>query len=64
MAMRFTYVSFILQGVNNGQAIKSEAVYYRHSRDTTDVTSTELRMWKIDTYHGQASGIFSIFQTL
>lgn len=44
--------------MNNGQAIKSEAVWYRQSQDPSDVASTYLRMQLLDQYHGQASGIF------
>jgi hypothetical protein len=54
-----TSTSLWTHGVNNGQAIKSEAVYYRQSKDKTDVDSSNTRVQKLDEYHGQASGIFS-----
>jgi hypothetical protein len=45
-------------GVNIGQAIKSEAVWYRRSADLTDAASTYIRMEKLDTFHGVPSGMF------
>lgn len=45
-------------GVNNGQALKSEAVAYRFSHDSSDLDSTRSRSTMIDQYHGRASGIF------
>lgn len=45
-------------GVNNGQAIKSEGVWYRQSHQDSDSQSSHVRMAKLDKYHGQASGIF------
>ena len=51
-------------GVNNGQALKSAAVQYRASHNTSDIESTYLRMHNMDKYHGQASGIFSCDECL
>lgn len=45
-------------GVNNGQAIKSGAVYYRFSGDQLGVTSSHKRMQLYDQYHGVPSGVF------
>jgi hypothetical protein len=44
--------------VNIGQALKSEALWYRRSQDLTDVASTNIRLEKLDTYHGVPSGMF------
>ena len=46
-------------GVNNAQAFKSAAVWYRY--DSSNETLTELslkRLFKMDEYHGQATGMF------
>eukprot|EP00823_Brevimastigomonas_motovehiculus_P005341 TRINITY_DN3928_c0_g1_i1.p1 TRINITY_DN3928_c0_g1~~TRINITY_DN3928_c0_g1_i1.p1 ORF type:complete len:562 (+),score=95.96 TRINITY_DN3928_c0_g1_i1:528-2213(+) len=51
--------SLLTHGVNNGQAIKGEAVWYRQSKEQSAIDSTYERIEKLDTYHGQASGIFS-----
>jgi hypothetical protein len=48
----------LTHGVNIGQAIKSEAVWYRRSGDVTDIDSTYVRMNKLDKYHGVPSGMF------
>ena len=48
----------LTHGVNIGQAIKSEAVWFRRSHDLTDRDSTFIRMSKLDKYHGVASGMF------
>ena len=45
-------------GVNIGQALKSEAVWYRRSSDLTDAASTYIRLEKLDTYHGVPSGMY------
>jgi hypothetical protein len=45
-------------GVNVGQAIKSEAVAYRFSHDSTDLDSTRNRISMIEQYHGRSSGVF------
>lgn len=50
--------NMLTHGVNIGQAIKSEAVWYRRSQDLTDVDSTYIRMRKLDTYHGVPSGMY------
>lgn len=48
----------LTHGVNIGQAIKSEAVWYRRSGDVTDIDSTYIRMNKLDKFHGVPSGMF------
>ena len=54
-----TQATLFTHGVNNGQAIKSEGVWYRQSNDTSDYQSSYERMRLLDTYHGLASGIFA-----
>ena len=54
-----TKATLYTHGVNNGQAIKSGAVWYRQSNDTSDYQSCYERMRLLDTYHGLASGIFA-----
>jgi hypothetical protein len=51
-------LSLYTHGVNNGQAIKSGAVWYRQSGDRADWDSSYVRMQRLDKYHGQASGVF------
>lgn len=46
-------------GVNNGQALKSAGVWYRQSHNKSDWDSSYQRIKTLDTYHGQASGIFA-----
>ena len=48
----------LTHGVNIGQALKSEAVWWRRSHDETDVDSTFIRIRKLDTYHGAPSGMY------
>ncbi|KAJ6513379.1 hypothetical protein C8R45DRAFT_1068356 [Mycena sanguinolenta] len=50
-------VEIMGHGVNVGQAIKSEAVAYRYSHDTTDLDSTRTRIELIEQYHGRSSGV-------
>jgi hypothetical protein len=50
--------NMLTHGVNIGQAIKSEAVWYRRSQDETDADSTFIRMRKLDKYHGVPSGMY------
>jgi len=50
--------NMLTHGVNIGQAIKSEAVWYRRSQDETDADSTFIRMRKLDRFHGIPSGMF------
>jgi uncharacterized protein len=45
-------------GVNIGQALKSEAVWFRRSTDATDIDSTFIRLQKLDTFHGAVTGMF------
>lgn len=45
-------------GVNIGQAIKSEAVWFRRSQDLADAASTYIRIDKLDKYHGIPSGMY------
>eukprot|EP01113_Clastostelium_recurvatum_P003169 TRINITY_DN1137_c0_g1_i3.p1 TRINITY_DN1137_c0_g1~~TRINITY_DN1137_c0_g1_i3.p1 ORF type:complete len:891 (+),score=93.98 TRINITY_DN1137_c0_g1_i3:45-2675(+) len=51
-------------GVNNGQAIKSAAMWYRQSRNSSLVESSMQRHVMLDKYHGQASGIFACDECL
>ncbi|KAK0187694.1 hypothetical protein F5146DRAFT_1104624 [Armillaria mellea] len=46
-------------GVNNAEALKSEALAYRLTGDPADVQSTFDRLDMIYQYHGRASGTFS-----
>jgi hypothetical protein len=55
---RGSHPFFPYAGVNIGQALKSEAVWYRRSKDLTDVASTNIRLEKLDAYHGVPSGMF------
>lgn len=48
----------LTHGVNIGQALKSEAVWWRFSGDLDDVASTYIRIDKLDKYHGAPSGMF------
>ena len=45
-------------GVNNGQALKSTAVWYRQSHAVDDANFNYQRTELMDRYHGLASGIF------
>ncbi len=45
-------------GVNIGQALKSEALWFRRSQDDDDAASTYIRLAKLDKYHGAPSGMF------
>jgi hypothetical protein len=53
-----TPCNMLTHGVNIGQAIKSEAVWFRRSHDYSDADSTFIRMRKLDAYHGVPSGMF------
>eukprot|EP01118_Nematostelium_gracile_P018429 TRINITY_DN8182_c0_g2_i3.p1 TRINITY_DN8182_c0_g2~~TRINITY_DN8182_c0_g2_i3.p1 ORF type:complete len:660 (+),score=134.27 TRINITY_DN8182_c0_g2_i3:63-1982(+) len=64
LSFNYTNIGYETHGVNNGQAIKSSAVWYRFSQDPADKESTYLRIHMLDTYHGQASGIFSCSEHL
>ncbi|KAF9054822.1 hypothetical protein BJ165DRAFT_1382530 [Panaeolus papilionaceus] len=46
-------------GVNQGEALKSEAVAWRFTNDPTDIESTTTRIDLLYKYHGQASGTFA-----
>ncbi|KAF9026467.1 hypothetical protein BDZ89DRAFT_1102091 [Hymenopellis radicata] len=46
-------------GVNNGEAMKSEALAWRFTGDETDKDSTFERIRLLYTYHGRASGTYS-----
>ena len=48
----------LTHGVNIGQALKSEAVWFRFSQDDDDVASTFIRLLKLDKYHGAPYGLF------
>lgn len=56
--IRTYFTSYTSIGVNVGQAIKSEAVAFRYSHDSTDLDSTRNRIAMIEQYHGRSSGIF------
>ena len=45
--------------VNNAMALKSAAVWWRHSGDADDIAQSHERLDTIWRYHGQASGMFS-----
>ncbi|GLB38772.1 putative beta-L-arabinofuranosidase, GH127 [Lyophyllum shimeji] len=53
--------SFTMQthGVNNGEALKSEALAWRFTGDETDKQNTFDRIDMVYKYHGRASGTFS-----
>jgi DUF1680 family protein len=46
-------------GVNNGQAIKAGAVWYRVTGDPRDLQSSERAHHVLTTFHGQATGMFT-----
>ncbi|MBV9468371.1 MAG: glycoside hydrolase family 127 protein [Abitibacteriaceae bacterium] len=46
-------------GVNNGMAIKASGVWFRQSSDAKDRAAVFAALKNLDTYHGQASGVFS-----
>ena len=46
-------------GVNNGQAIKAGAVWYRVSGDPSDLQTSFNAAAVLSKYHGQATGMFS-----
>ena len=45
--------------VNNAMAIKTPGVWYRQSHDEADRASVYQILDMLDTYHGQASGVFA-----
>ena len=45
--------------VNNAMAVKSSGVWYRQSKDDGDRQSVYQTIETLDTYHGQATGVFS-----
>lgn len=51
--------SLATHGVNNGQALKSAAVWYRQSRNPDMESNSKFRIQVLDKYHGMPSGIFS-----
>ncbi|KAF8881189.1 hypothetical protein CPB85DRAFT_1340602 [Mucidula mucida] len=53
-----TFTSYT-HGVNNGEALKSEALAWRFTGDETDKDSTFERIRLLYTYHGRASGTYS-----
>jgi hypothetical protein len=53
-----SYCGLYSHGVNIGQALKSQAVYYRRSQDLTDVASSYIRLDKLDKYHGTPAAIY------
>ncbi|KAJ7451471.1 hypothetical protein B0H11DRAFT_313277 [Mycena galericulata] len=52
-------VNINFHGVNVGQAIKSEAVAYRYTHNTSDLDATRSRIAIIDEYHGRVSGVLA-----
>ncbi|KAF8074091.1 hypothetical protein FPV67DRAFT_786999 [Lyophyllum atratum] len=54
-----TALSQQTHGVNNAEALKSEALAWRFTGDATDKKSTFDRLDMIYKYHGRASGTFS-----
>lgn len=46
-------------GVNNAEALKEGAVWFRVSGDYAELDHTIYRQKLLDTYHGQSSGVFS-----
>ncbi|KAJ3711734.1 hypothetical protein C8R42DRAFT_334064 [Lentinula raphanica] len=46
-------------GVNTGEALKSEALAYRFTSDSSDIDSTWERIDLVYTYHGRESGTFA-----
>nr|GAT43967.1 predicted protein [Mycena chlorophos] len=52
-------VDIRFHGVNVAEAIKSEAVAYRYSHNSSDLTSTRQRISIIDEYHGRISGVLN-----
>ena len=50
---------YLDHGVNNGQAIKTHAIYARYSQDNDDYIAPYEHIAALDTYHGQATGMFS-----
>ncbi|KAL0570226.1 hypothetical protein V5O48_011734 [Marasmius crinis-equi] len=51
------HIDIKAHGVNVVQAIKSEAVAYRYTHDSTDLDSTRKRIDLIERYHGAMSGV-------
>lgn len=49
----------ITHGVNTGMAIKEPGVWFRQSSDPKDRAAVFRAMQILDTYHGQATGIFT-----
>ena len=47
-------------GVNVGMGIKAGAVWYRQSKDKKDHDAPQKMLAKLDEYHGQATGMFSV----
>ena len=49
---------YLDHGVNNGQAIKTHAMYARYTHDADDYLAPYEHVSALDTYHGQATGMF------
>jgi len=52
-------ISLATHGVNNGQGLKTAAVWYRQSKDESARTSSILAVDRLFHYHGAPSGIFN-----
>ncbi|ETO02694.1 hypothetical protein RFI_34719 [Reticulomyxa filosa] len=50
--------SYYTHGVNNAQAFKSAAVWFRQTANDTLRVLSETRLTNMDMYHGQATGMF------
>ena len=52
-------LDYSTHGVNNAMALKQPAVWWRQSHDPTDRDIVQDFIKTLDTYHGQATGIFT-----
>lgn len=52
-------VALSVHGVNNGMALKTEAVWSQLSKDAADRTASLTMLEKLDRYHGLPNGLFS-----
>ena len=50
---------YLDHGVNNGQALKTHAIYARYTQDLDDYNAPYEHVAALDMYHGQATGMFS-----
>jgi len=54
-----TEVALSVHGVNNGMALKTEAVWSQLSKDEADRAASLMMLEKLDRYHGLPNGLFS-----